>query len=114
MDGLGAASDADRQAHPNQTVNAVNGVITAVNPVGTITVMQTKADRPVAAAVYTVTLAREVHGRPRVMSGATGYGAGDWLARRDDAGGEDHDREGLRRRGALRAARAGAGTGGAG
>ena len=54
MDILGAPSQADRAAHPNQTFNAVNGVITTINPDGSFTVAQTHADGPVSAQVYTI------------------------------------------------------------
>ena len=54
MDVLGAPSQADRAAHPNQTFNAVNGVITALNSDGSFTVRQANADGPVAAVDYTV------------------------------------------------------------
>jgi hypothetical protein len=55
IDVLGAPSLSEREQHPNQTFNAVNGAIAALNGDGTFTVTQLHADGPVVAAgVYTV------------------------------------------------------------
>jgi hypothetical protein len=55
IDVQGAPSQSDRERNPNQTFNAVNGAIAALNGDGTFTVTQVHADGPVVAAgVYTV------------------------------------------------------------